>query len=163
LKITTQLLQLPAARRYRVAGPTVFDLGPYRVEHRLDASQGVVLVEGWPIRAARRASRWGPATGAWVLFCVHCGKAVGALWLGSGGWRCRTCYRIASTPLERLDTRSARATQPRRLGEPRWRWVKRTAGGAALQSEILAEVAVLLDRQITRLEAEDDAQAATPS
>jgi hypothetical protein len=64
--------------------------------------------------------------------------------------------RIANTPLERLDARFARATQPRRPGEPRWRWVKRTAGGAALKAEILAEAAVLLDRQIIRLEAEDD-------
>ena len=131
--------------------------------HRLEASQGVVLVNNRPIRVARRASRWGRATGAWVLFCAHCGKAVGAMWLGSRGWRCRTCYHITTTPLERLDARSARATQPRRPGEPRWRWVKRTAGGAALQTEILAEAAVLLDRQIARLEADAEAQAARPT
>ena len=143
LVISTRLLQLPAVRRYRLPTSGDFSVGPWCVQHLLDPSGGFgcVLLGSMRFGIARLASRWGPGTGAWVLFCPACGNAVRALEEVPSGWRCRHCLgrrRRASTSLGRLEARVARATAPRRPGEPRWRWARRTALPAPTVAEIEA-------------------------
>jgi hypothetical protein len=176
LSLTTALLQLPAARRYRlppgslkVLDPLLpdgsFRLGPWRLQHVLQpkGTRGEVLVDGSPISVERSDGRWGPGRGGWVLRCQGCGAAVrtlhqagqvafdgptdGPIHARPVRWRCASCFGLKRPP--RLGQREAVvvAAPERRPGEPRWRWLRRAERAARLLVAIEHDLA----RRIARL------------
>ena len=92
------------------------------------------------LEAVRRAGRWGAGTGGWVFLCPRCGASVRALEHADDGWGCDHCpdRRPLQGRLFRLERRAERVSRPRRLGEPRWRWERRSGSPGAGDEDVIA-------------------------
>jgi hypothetical protein len=88
------------------------------------------------IAMSRQATQRGPGRGRWAFHCPTCGRRCAALYAppsaapSAAPWLCRACRGLVRPVLLKSRTaeeRVARGLQPRRKGEPVWRWRARRA------------------------------------
>ena len=144
-RLTPAIAGLPVGRRYRVPIRERFEVAGIQIERRLDpgGTSAAVMVGGAGgalLEAVRRAGRWGAGTGGWVFLCPRCGASVRALEHADDGWGCDHCpdRRPLQGRLFRLERRAERVSRPRRLGEPRWRWERRSGSPGAGDEDVIA-------------------------